>query len=81
MPVARFLVGTVLDQVIHGWDLAKATGQDTAVPPELVEYAFPVLSSGFADQGRSMGFIGPEVPVADGASQQGRLMAYMGRQP
>src|SRR5476651_2023662 len=27
----------VLDVVIHGWDLAKATGQDTTLDPELVD--------------------------------------------
>ena len=35
MPMSQFLVGTWLDQFIHCWDLAKATGQDTTLEPEL----------------------------------------------
>ncbi|MCE2500435.1 MAG: TIGR03086 family protein [Dehalococcoidia bacterium] len=81
MPAARFVVGTVLDQTIHCWDLAKATGQDIALPAELVEYAMPVLMGGFAEGGRAMGVVGPEVAVPEGASAQDKLLGYMGRQP
>ena len=80
-PAARFVVGTVLDQTIHCWDLAKATGTDTALPAELVEYAMPVLTGGFAEGGRAMGVVGPEVKVSDAASPQDKLIAFMGRQP
>ena len=79
--MGQFLVGTWLDQFIHGWDLAKATGQDTTLAPELVDFAFSMLKSGFADMGRGAGFIGPEIALPDGASQQDQMMAYMGRQP
>ncbi len=81
MPVSQILVGTLLDQFVHGWDLAKATGQDTTLDSELVEFAFPMLQSGFAEQGRTMGFIGPAIAVSDGASRQDQMIAYMGRQP
>ena len=81
MPMSQFLVGTWLDQLIHGLDLAKATGQDTTLAPELVDIAFSMLKSGFADMGREAGFIGPEIALPDGASRQDQMMAYMGRQP
>jgi uncharacterized protein (TIGR03086 family) len=81
MPAARFLVGTVMDQTIHFWDLAKATGQDASLSHELVEYTMLLLSSGFAEQGRAMGLIGPEIAVLDGSSEQDKLIAFMGRQP
>lgn len=81
MPANRIFMGTVLDQLIHCWDLAKATGQDTTLDADLVAFAFPVLQSGFADLGRQAGFIGPEITVADDAGLQDRLLAYMGRQP
>ena len=79
--MSQFLVGTWLDQFIHCWDLAKATGQDATLEPELVDFAFPMLKSGFADMGREAGFIGPEIALPDGASRQDQMMAYMGRQP
>lgn len=81
MPMPQFLMGIALDQLVHTWDLAKATGQDVALDPGLVDMALPVLQSGFADMGRQGGLIGPEVPVPDGASLQDRMIGYMGRQP
>ena len=80
-PVNQIFVGTTMDQFIHGWDLAKATGQDTALDAGLVEFASGMLSSGFADMGRQAGFIGTEIAVPDDSSPQDKLIAYMGRQP
>jgi uncharacterized protein (TIGR03086 family) len=81
IPFGQFLVGTLMDQFIHGWDLAKATGQDTTLDTDLVEFAFPLLASGFADMGRESGFIGMAIDVPDDASLQDQMIAYMGRQP
>lgn len=82
MAVARIMTGTVLDQFVHCWDLARATGQDTTLDSEMVEFAYGMLvSGGFADMGRQAGFIGPEVAVPDSASLQDRMLAYMGRHP
>ena len=81
MPMGQFLTGTLTDQFIHGWDLAKATGQDTTLDAGVTEFSYGMLTSGFADLGREAGFIGPEIAVSDDASLQDRLIAYMGRQP
>ena len=81
MPVSQIFIGTTMDQFIHGWDLAKATGQDTTLDTDLVEFAYGMLSSGFANMGRQAGFIGPEIAVPDDASPQDKLISYMGRQP
>lgn len=81
LPVSQVFVGTIMDQLIHCWDLAKATGQDTTLDVDLVAYAFPLLRSGFADLGRQAGFIGPEIAISADAGQQDQMLAYMGRQP
>ena len=82
MPVARIMMGTVLDQLIHCWDLARATGQDTTLDSKMVEFAHGMLvSGGFADMGRQAGFIGPEIAISDDASLQDKMIGYMGRQP
>lgn len=81
MPVSQIFIGTTMDQLIHGWDLAKATGQDTTLDAGLVEFAYGMLSSGFAEMGRQAGFIGPEVAIPEDGSPQDKLIAYMGRQP
>jgi uncharacterized protein (TIGR03086 family) len=67
-----------LDTLIHGWDIAKATGQNTRLDPDLVEACLPVageLSSMF----RSAGVFGEDLPVSDDADQQTRLLALLGR--
>lgn len=81
MAVGQIFVGTVMDQLVHCWDLAKATGQDTTLDADLVAFALPALQSGFAEMGRQAGFIGPEIAVADDASPLDQMIAYMGRQP
>ncbi len=82
MPVARIMMGTVLDQLVHCWDLAQATGQDTTLDSEMVEFAYGMLvSGGFADMGRQAGFVGAAVAVPDSASTQDKMIGYMGRQP
>jgi len=68
------------DQLIHGWDLAKATGQDTTMPDRLAEMAYETVHGGFNDEQRK-GMFKPEVAVADTASAQDKLLAYTGRVP
>jgi uncharacterized protein (TIGR03086 family) len=68
-----------VDNLVHGHDLAKATGQDTTMPPDLAEAAFGMIS-GRLDAGRGT-FFKPAVDVSDGASTQDKLLAYMGRKP
>ena len=68
------------DQLLHGWDLARATGQDAAMPDGLAEAAYEMIHGRFTDHQRR-GVFGPEVPVADDAPPQDRLLAYTGREP
>ncbi len=68
------------DLVVHGWDLARATGQDETIDPE----EMATISKAFAGMGDTMrqyGVTGPEVPVPQGASDQDRFLAQLGRQP
>jgi uncharacterized protein (TIGR03086 family) len=67
-----------LDVLVHGWDLAKATGQDTTLDPELVEACWD-LAQREADMVRGSGVFGEEVPVPHDAPLQDRLLAFLGR--
>ena len=69
-----------VDQLVHGWDLADATGQDTTIPAELAEPALSMIDGRLTDEQRGDAFK-PAVPVADDASPQDRLLAYVGREP
>jgi uncharacterized protein (TIGR03086 family) len=68
------------DQLLHGWDLAKATGQDPTMPDGLPEAAFNMIRGKFTDEQRK-GIMKPEVKVPSDASAQDKLLAYSGRDP
>jgi uncharacterized protein (TIGR03086 family) len=68
------------DALLHGWDLAKSTGQDTTMPEGLPEAAYEMIHGRFTDDQRK-GVFKPEVSVGDDASAQDKLLAYTGRDP
>ena len=80
MPAGHFLMIPVSDIVIHKWDLAKATNQNTSIDSGLAEVCFGVLSQG-VEQGRELGFFGSEVTLPISASIQDKLLGLSGRQP
>ncbi len=67
-----------IDVLVHGWDLAKATGQDTDLDPELVEACWDVITPQL-DLLKGSGMFGTEVEVADDADPQTKLLAVLGR--
>lgn len=68
------------DQLLHGWDLARATGQDATMPEGLAEVAYECIHGRFTDEQRK-GVFAPEVRVDEGATPQQRLLGYTGRDP
>jgi uncharacterized protein (TIGR03086 family) len=68
------------DQLLHGWDLAKATAQDATMPEGLPEAAYQMIHGRFTDEQRK-GVFKPEVDVASSSSAQDKLLAYTGRDP
>ena len=68
------------DQLLHGWDLATATGQDATMPEGLADAAYEFIHGRFTDEQRR-GVFKPAVPVGPEASVQDRLLAYTGRDP
>jgi len=68
------------DQLLHGWDLALSTGQETAMPDGLPVAAYSLIHGSFTDEQRQ-GIFKPEIAVAPDASPQDKLLAYTGRDP
>jgi uncharacterized protein (TIGR03086 family) len=68
------------DQLLHGWDVARTTGQDETMPEGLAQAAYDHIHGRFSDDQRK-GVFGPEVQVGDHATPQQRLLAYTGRDP
>ena len=68
----------IVDVAIHGWDLAKATGQDTTIDPELVD-AIAAIVAPQIDMLSGSGMFGTTVVVAPDADPQTRLLSQLGR--
>ena len=66
------------DLVVHGWDLARATGQDEAIDPRDVEQVQASVDA-MGDVMRSNGVIADPVEPAPDASPRDRLLGALGR--
>jgi uncharacterized protein (TIGR03086 family) len=79
VPAGEYLYQLAADHLVHGWDLAAATGGDRHFDEEVVAAAadwFTERESLY----RQSGSIGARVPVSS-ADPQDRLMAAFGRDP
>lgn len=77
---AGWMMGSFMDTLIHTWDLAKATGQNTDMDPQLAEACYAAFAPQI-DGFRGPETFGPEVKVSENASIQDRLLGLMGRKP
>jgi uncharacterized protein (TIGR03086 family) len=78
MPADTFLGIIVLDALTHTWDLARATGQDDTLDPELVSIAFERIRP--LDAAIRGANFGPKLEAPEGSDEQTQLMAFLGRQ-
>jgi uncharacterized protein (TIGR03086 family) len=72
------------DTLVHGWDVARATGQPTDLAPaesvELLENARQLLPDAVRGPDGQAPF-GPACEAPAGATNADRLAAFLGRQP
>jgi uncharacterized protein (TIGR03086 family) len=67
----------LIELVVHGWDLARATGQHMgAFPAGLSERSLAVARELYTDRGPGFG---PPQPVSESATAVNRLAAFLGR--
>ncbi len=78
----RQMVGDMgfVEVMLHGWDLAKGTGQDLDYDDEAAQRALEILEQ-IGEQGRSGGAFGPQVQVPDDAPPFAKALALAGRDP
>ncbi|MEA2462147.1 MAG: hypothetical protein QOH90_2324 [Actinomycetota bacterium] len=67
-----------IDVLIHGWDLAVATGQDATLDPALVEACWAEVEPQ-ADLLRGSGMFGTTPDLSPAMDAQSRLLAVLGR--
>jgi uncharacterized protein (TIGR03086 family) len=78
---AMWAVGQHLSDIaVHGWDIARATKQQTELDPEVGEVGLAWGRQSLKPEYRGQAF-GPEVSVSDSAPVYDRLAAFFGRTP
>ncbi len=76
--VSQFYTGDVF---MHSWDLARASGQDDTLDPDVCAAMYEGMLP-IEDLMRSSGQYGPRVvDVLDDADPQTKLLAFIGRDP
>jgi uncharacterized protein (TIGR03086 family) len=75
---ADYAAQLFMDTLIHGWDIAKGTGGNTRLDPELVAACQPIAQE-LTRQFRQAGVFGEDLPVDADADPQTRLLALLGR--
>jgi len=80
VPGSVYLGHRFIDVLVHGWDLAAATGQGTALDPALVAACLEIIEPQL-DALRSSGAFGESAQAPEGADDQTRLLLALGRRP
>jgi uncharacterized protein (TIGR03086 family) len=79
MPGGQLLMIPFGDMLIHQWDLAKATGQDTSLDSGLAEVCYNLFER-LEERGRDPNNFAEAVSLPASASIQDKLIAFTGRQ-
>jgi uncharacterized protein (TIGR03086 family) len=72
---------TTLDILVHGWDLAVATGQPADLDGRLAAHVLGFAGQALATPESRAGRIGPTIPVDANAPVTQQLAAFLGRHP
>ena len=67
--------------VVHGWDLARATGHEYEPDEGALRAAYGFLAAAAVNSGPGEGVFGPVVPVPDDAPLLDRVIGLSGRDP
>jgi uncharacterized protein (TIGR03086 family) len=78
-PVALNL--RIVDTLVHGWDLARATGRTVSFPDDVVEQSIAFSRDLLPQVPPDRSPFGPSRPVAGDAPPLDRLGALLGREP
>ena len=76
----EYLTQMLTDTTVHGWDIARATGQDEAIDPEAASYLLAHWQEREA-MVRGSGIFGDAVDVPADAPPAERLLGLLGRNP
>ncbi len=82
LPGAHALGLHVMDTTVHGWDIARASGQQAGIDPHLAGIVLENVRAGVSPEMRGPGRpFQAEVPVAADAPVVDQLVGFLGRTP
>ena len=81
MPAEFAASVTLFELVVHGWDLATATGQQLHVDPDIAEATYQISQQLASDDSRKGGYFGTEVSVSADSPVMDRMLGLIGRNP
>jgi uncharacterized protein (TIGR03086 family) len=81
MPASAMGVVALNEVLVHGWDLAVATGQEYRPDPASVQACLEMVGDRTDATDEPEGLFGPVVPVPDDAPPFDRLLGQTGRDP
>jgi uncharacterized protein (TIGR03086 family) len=71
----------IAEALVHGWDLARATGRTVSFPDDVVEQEIAFSREFLPRVPPDRAPFGPSRPVPDDAAPLDRLVALLGRDP
>jgi uncharacterized protein (TIGR03086 family) len=74
----EYVLQLTADLAIHGWDLARASGQDDALDPDVVALMLPWAEAN-ADLLAASGMFGTRIDTGPGTPDDIRLLGLLGR--
>lgn len=80
VPGREYLGHRLMDLLVHGWDLAAATGQDRTMDPEALAVLWPILEPQVPMLAATP-FFGPPIAMADERPLAERVLGALGRDP
>ena len=80
VPAATFIGHRFVDLVVHGWDLAAATGQERDLHPGLLAALWAEVEPQL-EFFQASGLFGTPAAVSDDAPLQDRVLTALGRDP
>lgn len=78
VPGRVYLEQMLTDAEVHGWDLARALGEDAGLEPETASYLLPGVTAQ-EELLRASGLFAEPVPVDDDADDATKLLGILGR--
>lgn len=78
VPCSEYINQRILDLTVHGWDVARSTGQPDQLDEELVSYVYATFSHREKEL-RGSGMFGKNIKVSASSGLQTKLLALLGR--